>query len=95
MPKIHRSTRGMNAEMTKPMSIMESVKKAFFYCGDARQVNRCDILVAKANHLFCVFLATPSSSDCSDAATDPQGYSAPTPMPSRNLAVRESGLDLP
>jgi hypothetical protein len=41
--------------------------------------------VAKANHLCCAFLLIPGSSDCSDADTEPQGYSAPTPIPSRKL----------
>ena len=42
-------------------------------------------LVARANHRCCAFFEIPSSSDCSEAATEPQGYSAPTPIPSRNL----------
>lgn len=42
-------------------------------------------LVARANHLCCAFCETPDSSDCSEAATEPQGYSAPTPIPSRKL----------
>jgi len=42
-------------------------------------------LVARANHRFCAFFEIPSSSDCSDAATEPQGYSAPTPIPRRKL----------
>ena len=67
-----------------------SLGRTGYIRGGSWKVNKGDILVAKANHLFCLFLATPSSSDCSDAATDPQGYSAPTPMPSRNLEVRYS-----
>lgn len=43
------------------------------------------VLVASANQRCCAFFAIPSSSDCSEAATDPQGYSAPTPMPRRKL----------
>lgn len=42
-------------------------------------------LVASANHRCWAFLATPSPSDCSAAATEPQGYSAPTPIPSKKL----------
>lgn len=45
-----------------------------------------NLLVARANHLFCAFLAMPSSSDCSEAATDPDGYSAPIPIPRKNLS---------
>lgn len=44
-----------------------------------------DSLVARANQRFCAFLAIPSSSVCSDAATEPHGYSAPTPIPSSKL----------
>jgi hypothetical protein len=47
--------------------------------------SKTNLLVARANHRCCAFLAMPSSSDCSDAATDPQGYSAPTPIPRRKL----------
>ena len=43
------------------------------------------LLVARANHLCCAFLPTPDSSDCSEAATEPNGYSAPTPIPRRKL----------
>jgi hypothetical protein len=43
------------------------------------------VLVAKANHLCWAFLAISFSSDCSEAATDPQGYSAPIPIPRKNL----------
>jgi hypothetical protein len=46
-----------------------------------------DSLVAKANHLFWAFFAIAGSSDCSDAETEPQGYSAPTPIPKRNLEM--------
>jgi hypothetical protein len=52
------------------------------------------ILVASANHLCWAFLLTPFSSDCSEAATDPQGYSAPTPMPSRNLLYNINSASL-
>lgn len=41
-------------------------------------------LVASVNHLCWAFLLIPLSSDCSEAETEPQGYSAPTPIPSRN-----------
>ena len=30
-------------------------------------------------------MPTPDSSDCSEAATEPHGYSAPTPIPRRKL----------
>lgn len=50
------------------------------------------VLVARANHRCCAFFAIPSSSDCSEADTDPQGYSAPTPIPRKNLVTRESVL---
>ena len=46
-------------------------------------------LVARANQRCWAFLLMPGSSDCSDAATEPHGYSAPTPIPSRKLANRE------
>lgn len=43
-------------------------------------------LVARTNHLFWARLLIPSSSDCSEAATEPHGYSAPIPMPSKKLS---------
>ena len=42
-------------------------------------------LVARANHRCWALLLIPGSSDCSDAETDPQGYSAPTPIPIKKL----------
>jgi len=42
-------------------------------------------LVAKANHRCWARLLIPGCSDCSDAETDPQGYSAPIPIPNRKL----------
>jgi len=42
-------------------------------------------LVAKATHRCWARLLIPGCSDCSDAETDPQGYSAPIPIPSRKL----------
>jgi hypothetical protein len=47
--------------------------------------SRKDVLVARANHRFWAFLEIPGSSDCSEADTDPQGYSAPTPIPRKKL----------
>lgn len=44
-------------------------------------------LVASANQRCWAFLLIEDSSDCSEAETDPLGYSAPSPIPSRNLAV--------
>ena len=43
------------------------------------------LLVARANQRFWAFFETFSPSDCSEAATEPQGYSAPTPVPRKNL----------
>ena len=45
-------------------------------------------LVAIANHRCCAFLLTPGPSDCSEAETEPQGYSAPMPIPRKNLTKR-------
>ena len=43
------------------------------------------LLVAKANHRCWARLLIPGCSDCSDAETDPQGYSAPIPIPNKKL----------
>lgn len=42
-------------------------------------------LVDNANHRCCAILEIVGSSDCSEAATEPHGYSAPMPMPTTNL----------
>lgn len=80
---IQKRTRGTNAAITNPKSIMESRRKI---SAIGRRKNRIyNTLVARANHRFWAFLLIPGSSDCSDAETDPQGYSAPTPMPIKKL----------
>ena len=48
---------------------------------------KANSLVARANHLCCAFLLILSPSVCSEADTEPHGYSAPTPIPSKNLRV--------
>ena len=81
---IQNRTRGTNAAITKPKSIIASeiVSDGQWY----REVNGNSIvLVARANHRCWAFLWMPFSSDCSEAETDPQGYSAPTPIPKRKL----------
>ena len=82
-PKIQKSTRGTKEEITKPKSIIESVINEYMIHLTLK--NNGYLLVARANHLCCAFLPTPDSSDCSDAATEPHGYSAPTPIPRRKL----------
>lgn len=54
-----------------------------------------NLLVASANHLCCAFCETPDSSDCSEAATEPHGYSAPTPIPTRKLHSDRYQVDVP
>jgi len=85
---IQNRTSGTNEEMTKPKSIMVSRIVSKYRHEDARDGFA---LVARANHRCCAFFAIPSSSDCSEAATDPQGYSAPTPIPRRKLYPADVG----
>ena len=82
---IQKRTRGTNAEITNPKSIMESRKKISMI--ERSKNNVYDRLVARANHRCWAFLLIPGSSDCSDAETDPQGYSAPTPIPIKKLNI--------
>jgi hypothetical protein len=82
---IQNRTRGTNEEITKPKSIMVSMEVRKYQNRRLEMPEVFRALVARANHLCCAFFAIPSSSDCSEAATDPQGYSAPTPMPRRKL----------
>ena len=79
---IQKRTRGTNAETTNPKSIMQSRREISMIGRSGDIYNR---LVARANHRCWAFLLIPGSSDCSDAETDPQGYSAPTPMPIKKL----------
>jgi hypothetical protein len=80
---IQKRTRGTNAATTNPKSIMESRREISVIGRSKGSIyNR---LVARANHRCWAFLLIPGSSDCSDAETDPQGYSAPTPMPIKKL----------
>lgn len=46
------------------------------------------VLVARANHRCCAFFAIAFPSVCSEQETEPVGYSAPIPMPRKNLAKR-------
>lgn len=80
---IQKRTRGTNAEITKPKSIMQS-RRDISVIGRSKG-NIYNRLVARANHRCWAFLLIPGSSDCSDAETDPQGYSAPTPIPIKKL----------
>lgn len=90
---IQNRTSGTNEEMTKPKSIMVSRKVTYVIISTTTRDARDGFaLVARANHRCCAFFAIPSSSDCSEAATDPQGYSAPTPIPRRKLYPRRRGI---
>jgi hypothetical protein len=80
---IQKRTRGTNAAITNPKSIMESRRKNSV--SGRRKSRIYNALVARANHRCWAFLLIPGSSDCSDAETDPQGYSAPTPIPIKKL----------
>lgn len=94
---IQKRTSGTKAETTNPKSIIESVYKKVMNTRvfSLRHGQGNDYsLVARANQRFCAFFAIPSSSVCSEAATEPHGYSAPTPIPRRSLNKLEQRLTI-